>query len=297
MSQQYFIRRGAQVSGPAQAELLEQYAASGKLRPTDEVATSREGPWRAVQQVPLLARHLPAPDPPEDPFADALAAASTLSEAAPAMPQSAAPQRKKKRKPQRKKKARPQGQKKTGQRPAWLDPVIAVGGILVCLMPIGCFMFLEIGSEIGLGSSGWQSVLNILLSLALITVFFYQAGISTITGGVSLALTLCILEDSRNTAADFVTHFISGMLFFAVLWGALLVTVILAVMTTGLISDSLGRLVLGFCCLLTLSLAFRMLRDWYDYEWLTALFVLVVTCAIQAIIGYGSRYILVALLN
>ena len=85
MSQQYFIRRGAQVSGPAQAELLEQYAASGKLRPTDEVATSREGPWRAVQQVPLLARHLPALDPPEDPFADALAAAAArdpLDEAA-----------------------------------------------------------------------------------------------------------------------------------------------------------------------------------------------------------------------
>ena len=115
MSQQYFIRRGTQVSGPAKAELLEQSAASGKLRPTDEVATSREGPWRAVQQVPLLARHLAASDPPEDPFADALAAASTLSEAAPAMPQSAAPRRKKKRKPQRKKKARPQGPRKAGQ--------------------------------------------------------------------------------------------------------------------------------------------------------------------------------------
>ena len=86
MSQQYFIRRGTKVSGPAQADLLQQYAASGKLRPTDDVATSREGPWHAVQQVPLLARHLPAPDPPEDPFADALAAASTLSAAAPAMP-------------------------------------------------------------------------------------------------------------------------------------------------------------------------------------------------------------------
>ena len=66
MSQQYFIRRGSKVSGPAKAELLEQYAASGKLRPTDEVSTSQEGPWRAVQQVPLLARLLPAPAPPAD---------------------------------------------------------------------------------------------------------------------------------------------------------------------------------------------------------------------------------------
>ena len=181
MSQQYFIRRGTKVSGPAKAELLEQYAASGKLRPTDEVSTSQEGPWRAVQQVPLLARHLPAPDPPEDPFADALAAASTLSDAAPAMPQSAAPRRKKKRNPQRKKKARSRGQKKTGQRPAWLVPTAAGGGLRGLLALVG-YAFLGTGSGAGAAM-----------------VVLVCAPISTLIGGLSLALALCLLNASHST--------------------------------------------------------------------------------------------------
>ena len=292
MSQQYFIRRGSKVSGPAKAELLEQYAASGKLRPTDEVSPSQEGPWRAVQQVPLLARHLAASDPPEDPFADALAAASTLSEAAPATPQSAAPRRKKKRQPQRKKNARSQGQKKTGQRPAWLQLAIAIGGVLVCLLPIGAYMVLGTDSGIGPGS-----MLNIALSLALIIAVLYQVGISTLIGGLSLALTLCILDDSRNAFADFVTYFVSGLLYYAILWGVLLVSAVLAILTIQFSSDLLGMLVFGIGNIVVLGLSFKILMDWYDWEWLTTLFVLVVTYAIQAVIGYGARYTLLALLT
>ncbi|MEE3368499.1 MAG: GYF domain-containing protein, partial [Planctomycetota bacterium] len=58
MSNQYYVRRGSKISGPAKAELLEQYAAKGKLRATDQVSTSPNGPWHTVSQVPSLASHL-----------------------------------------------------------------------------------------------------------------------------------------------------------------------------------------------------------------------------------------------
>ena len=269
MSQQYFIRRGSKVSGPAKAELLEQYAASGKLRPTDEVATSREGPWRAVQQVPLLARHLPAPDPPEDPFADALAAASTLSEAAPAMPQSAAPQRKKKRKPQRKKKARPQGQKKTGQRPAWIVPTAAGGGLLGLLALVG-YAFLGTGSK---------------AALAFVLVF---AATSILIGGLSLALALCLLNASRSTFADFLTHFKSGLAYYAILWGAGGVALLVSVLSMALI-PFLGFFVGLFCFGIVWVLSYRLLMDWYDWEVWT---VLLVFCVMNAIEGLAAFVIL-----
>ena len=80
MSDQYYVRRAGKISGPAKAKLLEQYAANGKLQVTDEVATSPNGPWHAVGKVPLLARHLPAPDPLTDPFSDPLAAASLMAD-------------------------------------------------------------------------------------------------------------------------------------------------------------------------------------------------------------------------
>jgi len=59
VSNQYYVRRGSKISGPAKAELLERYAANGKLRATDQVSTSQNGPWHTVSQVPSLASHLP----------------------------------------------------------------------------------------------------------------------------------------------------------------------------------------------------------------------------------------------
>ncbi|MEE3367877.1 MAG: GYF domain-containing protein, partial [Planctomycetota bacterium] len=58
MSKQYYVRRGNKISGPAKAELLKRSAANGKLKATDQVSTSHNGPWRAVSQVPSLASHL-----------------------------------------------------------------------------------------------------------------------------------------------------------------------------------------------------------------------------------------------
>ena len=52
MSNQYFVQRAGKISGPAKSELLQQYAANGKLRPTDEVALSRQGPWHALSKEP-----------------------------------------------------------------------------------------------------------------------------------------------------------------------------------------------------------------------------------------------------
>ena len=273
MSQQYFIRRGAQVSGPAQAELLEQYAASGKLRPTDEVAISREGPWRAVQQVPLLARHLPAPDPPEDPFADALAAASTLSEAAPAMPQSAAPQRKKKRKPQRKKKARPRGQKKAGQRPAWLVPTAAGGGLLGLLALVG-YAFLGTGSG---------------ATLAFVLVF---AVISTLIGGLSLALALCLLNESRSTFADFLTHFKSGLLYYATLWGAGGIALLVSVLSIALLPPFLSPYVTAFSFGIVWVLSYRLLMDRYDWEVWTVRLVFGLMSVIQVVAAFVILFVI-----
>ena len=80
MSDQYYVRRAGKISGPAKAKLLQQYAASGKLRPTDEVAISQEGPWHAISKVPLLAQHLPAPDLLADPLGDPLATASLMAD-------------------------------------------------------------------------------------------------------------------------------------------------------------------------------------------------------------------------
>ena len=285
MSQQYFIRRGSKVSGPAKAELLEQYAASGKLRPTDEVSTSQEGPWRAVQQVPLLARHLPAPDPPEDPFADALAAASTLSDAAPAMPQSAAPRRKKKRKPQRKKKARSRGQKKTGQRPAWLVPTAAGGGLLGLLALVG-YAFLGTGS--GADSAG----VAIFASAFVMTFVLVFAVISTLMGGLSLALALCLLNASHSTFADFLTHFKSGLAYYAILWGVFAGALLLGILTGALFSPALGVLPFGVGCLAVLVLEYKLLMDWYDWEHATVVLVFIVTNIIQGLIGSGIALVI-----
>ncbi|MEE3368951.1 MAG: hypothetical protein VX346_06370 [Planctomycetota bacterium] len=276
MSQQYFIRRGTKVSGPAQADLLQQYAASGKLRPTDEVSTSREGPWHAVQQVPLLARHLAASDPPEDPFADALAAASTLSEAAPAMPQSAAPQRKKKRKPQRKKKARPQGQKKTGQRPSWLEPAV-IGGGLLCLLALVGYAFL------GTGSGNDAAFGRFIAGAFLMTIVLVYVPYSTLIGGFSLALALCLLNASRSTFADFFTHFKSGLIYYATLWGAGGIALLVSVLSIALLPPFLSPYVAGLSFGIVWVLSYRLLMDRYDWEVWTVRLVWFVMNVIQGL--------------
>ena len=166
---------------------------------------------------------------------------------------------------------------------------------MVCLLPIGGFLFLETGSVIARGIA-LASVLQFGLSLGLILAVWFQLGISTFTGGLSLALTLCILDDSRNAFADFFTHFNAGLLYFAILWGVLLATAVLAILTSMFSSPALGNWVIPIGLLFVVGLSFKMLMAWYDWEWVTAFIVLVITYIIQALIGYGARQVLLALM-
>ena len=129
MSNQYFVQRAGKISGPAKAELLQQYAANGKLRATDEVSTSQNGPWHAVSKVPLLAQHLPAPDPLADSLGDPLAAASLMAlDATSPPPVSRAPA----------KTAKPAAQRVTG-----MARQIAGLGVLGVLLVVAAFFFLR----------------------------------------------------------------------------------------------------------------------------------------------------------
>lgn len=60
---QYYIRRGDQISGPAEADVLAQQAASGELAPADELSTSADGPWTPASRMPPFAELLPASVP------------------------------------------------------------------------------------------------------------------------------------------------------------------------------------------------------------------------------------------
>lgn len=48
MADEFYIRRGSKVVGPATSQQLQQNLQSGKVQPTDEVAPSADGPWRSI---------------------------------------------------------------------------------------------------------------------------------------------------------------------------------------------------------------------------------------------------------
>ena len=56
----YYIRRGDQISGPAESDVLVQQAASGELAPADELSQSADGPWTPASQTSPFAELLPA---------------------------------------------------------------------------------------------------------------------------------------------------------------------------------------------------------------------------------------------
>ncbi len=146
MSNQYFVQRAGKISGPAKAELLQQYAANGKLRPTDEVALSRQGPWHVISKVPLLAQHLPAPDPLADSPGDSLAAASLMAlDATSPPPASRAPA----------KTAKPAAQRVTGMARQLAGLVVLVG-----LLAVAAFLFLRSDPEAELKALGANIVRN-----------------------------------------------------------------------------------------------------------------------------------------
>ena len=146
MSNQYFVQRAGKISGPAKAELLQQYAANGKLRPTDEVALSRQGPWHAISKVPLLAQHLPAPDPLAASLGDPLAAASLMAlDATSPPPASRAPA----------KTAKPAAQRVTGMARQLAGLVVLVG-----LLAVAAFLFLRSDPEAELKALGANVVRN-----------------------------------------------------------------------------------------------------------------------------------------
>ena len=60
---QYYVRRGGQISGPVEAEVLGQQAASGELTPADELSTSVDGAWTPAAQTPPFAELWPASTP------------------------------------------------------------------------------------------------------------------------------------------------------------------------------------------------------------------------------------------
>jgi len=60
---QYYVRRGGQTSGPVEADVLGQQAASGELTPADELSSSVDGPWTPAAQTPQFAELWPASTP------------------------------------------------------------------------------------------------------------------------------------------------------------------------------------------------------------------------------------------
>ena len=206
-----------------------------------------------------------------------------MSAAVPSIPTSGGPQRKKKARPKRKQTGGPKPKKKAGQRPAWLAPAIAGGGILVCLLAIGGYMLLGTGSETAPGGS---RMFIRGLTVVGITFFVVVSGFSTLTGGFSLALALCLLNASRSTFGDFLTHFKSGLLYYAILWGLFGASLLLGILTA-FIAPSLGAWVVGIGVLAVFVLSYRLLMDWYDWEHATVVLVFIVTNVIQALLGYG----------
>jgi hypothetical protein len=58
MAKQFFIRRSGKVVGPILADKLKENVASGKIRVTDQVGESNEGPWHVVGEVPTFEKML-----------------------------------------------------------------------------------------------------------------------------------------------------------------------------------------------------------------------------------------------
>ena len=61
MATQFFVRRGEKVVGPVTDGQLRQTVSAGRVRVTDQVGKSRDGPWSVVGKVPALASLSPKP--------------------------------------------------------------------------------------------------------------------------------------------------------------------------------------------------------------------------------------------
>jgi hypothetical protein len=62
----WYVRRGEKVIGPFESDKLQEFAASGKLLPTDLMAKDAGGPWKPASQSKLFAKQpdsIPSPVP------------------------------------------------------------------------------------------------------------------------------------------------------------------------------------------------------------------------------------------
>ena len=167
-----------------------------------------------------------------------------------------------------------------GQRPAWLVPTAAGGGLRGLLALVG-YAFLGTGS--GADSAG----VAIFASAFVMTFVLVFAVISTLMGGLSLALALCLLNASHSTFADFLTHFKSGLAYYAILWGVFGGALLLGILIGVLFSPELGGLLVGVGGLAVLILQYRLLMDWYDWDEATVRLVFFVMTVIQGLAGFA----------
>ena len=64
----YYVRRNEKVVGPADVELVKQYAATGRLNYWDEISLFENGPWHTAGQVRAIAGLFPKQDPAVNQF-------------------------------------------------------------------------------------------------------------------------------------------------------------------------------------------------------------------------------------
>jgi hypothetical protein len=65
-----YLQRNGKTQGPFPKEKLEAGLKSGRLRATDLISTSLGGPWKAIADVPQLAKRLKPVDDLDDLFSD-----------------------------------------------------------------------------------------------------------------------------------------------------------------------------------------------------------------------------------
>jgi hypothetical protein len=61
----FYVQRNGKTQGPFSTTKLGPSAKSGKLKATDRISTSEGGPWKAIADVPALAKMLPQPSVPD----------------------------------------------------------------------------------------------------------------------------------------------------------------------------------------------------------------------------------------
>ncbi len=69
MPSQFFIQRNGKVIGPFSPDAVIDRIGTGKIRATDQIGSAGDGPWKAIDSIPALAK-LFEPQSGAEPFDD-----------------------------------------------------------------------------------------------------------------------------------------------------------------------------------------------------------------------------------